>query len=131
MAEFTALELAVFAAIAAPYEETGDPGLAALLASAKVRGRDVTGHGFFTNFAVDRSLTPLGVRLSVVHGPDLLVSLGPQLLQMGFVLWVDDAGYPECLEGFQYAVRPAGAFDLDGADLARLAPANDRSYGGG
>jgi hypothetical protein len=127
MAEFTSLELAVFAAISAPNEETEESGLAALLASARVRGRDRTDHGFFTSFTVDHRLTPLAVRLSVVHGPDLLVSLGPQLLQMGFVLWIDDAGYPECLEGFQYADRPGRDFDLDAADLARLEPANDRS----
>jgi hypothetical protein len=124
MAEFTPLELAVFAAISAPYEEMGDSGLATLLAGAQVHSRDRTSHGFFTAFTVDRSLTPLAVRRSVLHGPDLAVSLGPQLLQMGFVLWVDEAGYPECLEGFQYAA----AYDLEGADLMKLMPLGDASF---
>jgi hypothetical protein len=127
MVGFTSLELAVFAAISAPQEEMGDKTLADLLASARVQDRDLIGHGFFTAFGVDRRLPALAMRQSVIHGPDLPVAVRSEVLQMGFVLWVDEAGYPECLEGFRYTLTSERAFDLEGADLAKLAPANDGS----
>lgn len=125
MVDFTPLERAVFAAISAPYEEVGDADLAALLASAKAQSRERNPHGFFTAFTVDQTLPPLAVRRSVIHGPDLLVSAATHLLQMGFVLWIDDAGYPECLEGFQYATSSDGAVDFEATDFAMLTPLGD------
>jgi hypothetical protein len=125
MVDFTPLERAVFAAISAPYEEVGDADLAKLLASARALNRERNGYGFFTSFTVDRTLAALAVRRTVIHGPDLLVSAGPYLLQMGFVLWIDEAGFPECLEGFQYAASPEAPLEFEAADLADLAPIGD------
>jgi hypothetical protein len=122
MVGFAPLELAVFAAISASQEEIGDKALAELMASARLRDRDLTGHGFFTAFDVDRRLPALAIRGSVIHGPDLRVALRSEVLPMGFILWVDEAGYPDCLEGVQYARPSERAFELEGAELA---PAND------
>jgi len=123
MVDFTALERAVFAAISAPPAETGDLRLTQLLASANPKERERSAHGFFTTFAVDVGLPPLSIRRGVIDGPDLLVAAGPHLLQMGFALWVDEAGYPECLEGFQYGSSAGRPLDLEGVELAELAPA--------
>jgi hypothetical protein len=123
--DFTQLERAVFAAISAPYDEVGDADLAQLLASARVQARERNGRGFFTTVTVDRTLAPLAVRRTVIHGPDLHVSAGTHLLQMGFVLWIDDAGYPECLEGFQYGATSNRPVDLEDADFSQLTPVDD------
>jgi hypothetical protein len=123
MSDLTPLERAVFAAIAAPNDEAGDRSLALLLASARGADRERSGHGFFTTFKVDRALPPLAVRDTVIPGPDMFVTDGRHLLQMGFVLWVDDEGYPECLEGFQYAATSKRPLYLDEAELAGLKPA--------
>jgi hypothetical protein len=128
MGEFTHLELAVFAALSAPYDEVGGAGLATILASARVSGRDPISHGFFTNFTVDRKLAPLALRGGVLHGPDLAVRLGAQLMQMGFVLWIDEAGYPDCLEGFRYETPSGRPCDLEDADLAALLPLGVRAF---
>jgi hypothetical protein len=123
MSDLTALERAVFAAIAAPNDEGGDRDLAPLLASAYGADRERSAHGFFTTFKVDRSLPRLAIRDTVIPGPDMFVTDGRHLAQMGFVLWVNEEGYPECLEGFQYSATSQRPLELDEADLARLRPA--------
>lgn len=123
MIDFTPLERAVFAAVSAPQEETGDLILAQLLASARPTGRERSAHGFFTTFEVDFALPPLPVRSGVLDAPDMLVTAGPHLVQMGFVLWIDQAGFPECIEGFQYASSFGLPIDLEDIRFEDLAPA--------
>lgn len=123
MVDLTSLERAVFAAISAPREEAGDWSLTQLLESARVEERERSGHGFFTSFTVDYSLPPLAIKRGTITGPDLLVIGGSHLLEMGFVLWIDEAGYPECLEGFRYASVSGRPVDLEEVDLLVLASA--------
>ena len=79
------------------------PVLAALrsqLASCRVRSREITGHGFFTNLDVDRKANTAApvqkARIRDVGGEIRGLGHGA-----GFVVFVAD-GYLDFLEGFSY-----------------------------
>jgi hypothetical protein len=118
MPEFTTLELAVLSVIADGHPTISDH-IRGLMSSARLSVRDNTGHGFFTSFAVDRTISPLAWTERKLDGPDAEVQVGKQTLLMGFILWLDD-GYPSCLEGFQYGMPAGGDLDLKGVDLGDL-----------
>lgn len=118
MPEFTSLERAVLAAICdAP--DSGGERLRALLDTARVQKRDNTGHGFYTSVDVDRSRASLDLPLRLLDGPNAEVEVGDQVLLMGFILWLED-GYPNVLEGFQYATKTGDSVDLQAEDLDAL-----------
>jgi hypothetical protein len=118
MLEFTSLERAVLAAICDAPEGGGEP-LRVLLDTARVHERDNTGHGFYTSFDVDRSRPSVALPLRLLDGPNAEVKVGDEVLLMGFILWLKD-GYPDCLEGFQYATKTGGSVDLHAEDLGAL-----------
>lgn len=118
MGEFTELERTVLNAICD--DQSGVVGLLReLLATAQVSDRDNTGHGFFTSFDVDKSMPPVGLPQRLLDGPNSEVAVGDEKLLMGFILWFED-GYPDCLEGFQYATLEGGDIDLKAIDLKSI-----------
>ena len=98
--DFTPLERAVLAAICEKYPSDRS-ALEAQLATARVRNRENTGHGFFTKVDVkktpDTALPPPRLR----DGPQL-VSVHGLKHGMGFILWLTD-GFASSLEGYAYA----------------------------
>lgn len=80
--------------------------------------RHTTGHGFLTSFDVDRSRPEVVVPERHLDGPNVEIMVGDQALMMGFILYLED-GYPDCLEGFQYA-RTGGDIDLHSENLDKL-----------
>jgi len=102
--DFTTLERAVLAAICDKHSEDR-AALEAQLSTATLLGRENTGAGFYTRFAVDRasSIAIGGMRLR-----DGLATKIVGLEQgMGFILWLKD-GYADCLEGYSYAESTTG-----------------------
>lgn len=119
LAEFTALEAGVLSAVCRRNPELTD--FTALLSTAQLKERENTGHGFYTRFTVDTSMPALAHQARLVDGPNAEVSLGQDVLLMGFILWLD-GGYPACLEGYQYANLTTGIdVDLRRIDLGELA----------
>ncbi len=113
MDEFTTLERAVLEAICAARPEDG-AALRRLLATARVLGRDNTGHGFYASFEVSPDRPP--VRLHPRSDPLVwaeMEGMGPGMT-MGFVLW------PDCLEGFQNGDETGATVDLRTRDLGTL-----------
>ena len=119
MSAFTALEDAALKAICDRYAGIGDY-LSPVLATAKIRERDNTGHGFYTRFDVDRALPlPPESIPPVGSGPIAhMVDMGVGNM-MGFILWFAN-GYPDCLEGFQYGASSGETVDLKSRDLRTL-----------
>lgn len=103
------LERAVLAAIAEQVLEQSAT-LREQVARMKVIERDNTGHGFYARLHVDGA-PPL-------HGPSPLGNIGARVEGvehgMGFLLWLDERGMAESLEGYAYDG------DLTGLDLTRL-----------
>jgi hypothetical protein len=117
MQGFTSLEWAILAAICDATPELG-PSVRRMLDTAKVTERDNTGHGFYTSFDVARSIPPLNVGLldgPFAHMRDM--GLG---MTMGFILWFE-AGYPDCLEGYQNCDDSGETVDLKTRSLDALA----------
>ena len=117
---FTELEHTVFGEIGVDHPDIA-AALAAFVETAKVTKRDNTGHGFYTHFDVDRSQPPLSAPSKIVHGPNLDVQVRDEVLEMGFILWLDEALYPQFLEAFQYATKGGGNIDLQAENLDVLA----------
>ena len=80
------------------------PVLAALrsqLGFCEVSNREFTGHGFFTNLRVERSVEPAPVPRSRIQVRDVGGKIEGLKYGAGFVLFVTD-GYLDLLEGFSY-----------------------------
>ena len=120
MLRFTNLERVVLAAICDAQEGTAEP-LRALLATAQMRQRENTGHGFFTYFEVDQTHGSVATQSNPLYGLELSVKVGGQVLLMGFLIWFT-GGYPDCLEGFQYSTEAGENIDLKAEDLFALVP---------
>ncbi len=75
--------------------------LRAQLESCQVSRREFTGHGFFTNLKVDRSVGPAPTRRPRVQICDVGGKISGLKYGAGFVLFVTD-GYLDLLEGFSY-----------------------------
>ena len=116
--EFTNLEEAALAAICDLYPQIGDE-IRNLVATARSVERDNTGHGFFTSFEIDRTNSAITWPYRFVDGPTCEIQVGDQVLIMGFILWLE-AGFPNCLEGFQFGTKSGGEIDLKQEDLASL-----------
>jgi hypothetical protein len=95
---FTPLELAVLRTICEMHP-ADRAALEAQLSTAILRGREITGAGFFARVEVGRDRSPRigGERLR--NGPEAKVD-GLEY-GMGSILWFQD-GYASCLEGFSY-----------------------------
>ncbi len=117
--EFTGLERAVLAAICREHPSVGGQ-LRGLLETARLSERKNTGHGFYTRFNVDRLVPPVVWPEPMAPGPNCEVAVGGETLLMGFILWLD-AGYPVCLEGFQYGTPSGEDIDLQREDLSVMA----------
>jgi hypothetical protein len=115
---FTGLEQAVLTAICDEQQTVAEP-LRKLLATARLCERENTGHGFYTSFEVDRSMPPIDWPLRLIDGPNAEVTVGGEILLMGFILWVED-GRPDCLEGFQYGTPSGDDIDLRAVDLSGI-----------
>ena len=102
---FTPLERAVFRTICETHPHDRE-ALENQLATGAVLSRENTGHGFFTDFAVDRTATPAigGERLRQGPGEAKIDGLEHG---MGFVLWLEE-GYADCLEGYCYGEDTSG-----------------------
>ena len=86
-----------------------------------MRQRENTGHGFFTYFEVDQTHGSVATQSNPLYGPKLAVMVGEQVLNMGFLLWLE-GGYPDCLEGYQYCTEAGENIDLKAEDLLALVP---------
>jgi hypothetical protein len=98
---FTDLERAVLDFICKTSLEEGI-ALAAQLATAKIRSRENTGAGFYTDFDVDRQAFAgiVGAKpQDLRYGPTAKVE--GIAYGMGFILWLSD-GYAKCLEGYSF-----------------------------
>lgn len=116
MKDFTSLEWAVLTAICDSDVDLG-PSVLRMLETAEVTKRDNTGHGFYTSFNVARSSQPL--TLGQLDGPFAhMRDMGPGMT-MGFMLWFE-AGYPDCLEGYQNCDDSGETVDLKTRDLSAL-----------
>lgn len=118
MPGFTALEGRAIDAIREMSPEIAAP-LGRLLTTARLTERDNTGVGFFSSFTVDRTLPAISWHQRFVDGPNAEVQVGDDVLLMGFILWLED-GYPDCLEGFQYATTDGREIDLKATGLDGL-----------
>lgn len=81
------------------------PVLAALraqLASCQVSSREFTGHGFFTNLKVERSVEPAPTSRPRIQIRDVGGKISGLEYGAGFVAFVA-GGYLEFLEGFSYS----------------------------
>lgn len=128
MDDFTTLERAVLEAICAARPQDG-AALRRLLATARVLGRDNTGHGFYTSFRVSPDLPPLRTEARGIGGPLAWMESMGDGNAMGFVLWFED-GRPDGLEGFQHGDTGGATVDLRQRDLSgltvsRLEPPDD------
>jgi hypothetical protein len=96
--DFTDLERAVLTVIWQMHQ-SDQSALTSQLAIAKVRSRENTGAGFFTNFELEdkTALTIGGQRLR--NGPN--VKIHGLEHGMGFILWLE-GGYINSLEGYCY-----------------------------
>jgi hypothetical protein len=122
MTGFTNLETAVLSLVCETEGKqlSGDQRhlLQSLLTTARVTERINTGHGFYTNFEVDRTLSKLE-GLGMIDAPSMkMEALGDETI-MGFILWAKD-GYPTTLEGFQCGDRTGTDVDLHEYDLGQL-----------
>lgn len=117
MQTFTTLERQAFDAMGDSHPALADLVLP-LLRSARVTSRDNTGYGFYTRFEVDRSLPPVPyIAGGPLDGATFEVTARAVTLLMDFLLWFDDAGHPNCLEGYQFGVIRAGAVADETIDL--------------
>jgi len=66
-----------------------------------VKSRESTGHGFFTNFEVDRFAGPPPAPVQRIRIDDVGATINGLKHGAGFVLFVVD-GYMDFLEGFSY-----------------------------
>ncbi|WP_242077861.1 hypothetical protein [Brevundimonas diminuta] len=118
MSEFTELERTVLAIICDSQPSIAEP-LHSLLSDARISERHNTGHGFYTSFDVVNSEPPITWPERIMDGPNAEVSVGDEILLMGFILWLE-GGYPTCLEGFQYGTPAGDDIDLKAVDLASI-----------
>lgn len=75
--------------------------LRAQLDSCQVGSREFTGHGFFTNLEVDRSVEPAPTSCPRIQIRDVGGKVSGLKYGAGFVLFVTE-GYLDFLEGFSY-----------------------------
>ncbi len=97
MIELTALERAVLYKIVSQYPEASGV-LSAQLSGLSVTGRENTGAGFYTRFAID-SQAPVASLASPIG--DVAVKVDGLDHGIGFLLWLRD-GYMNQLEGFSF-----------------------------
>ena len=118
MSVFTSLEMKVLATIIDDQAVIGEH-LGRLLESAQISQRDNTGHGFFTSFEVAKFVGPIEWPQRWIDGPNAVVMVGGEALEMGFILWLE-AGFPNCVEGFQYGSPDRDDIDLRVVDLGAI-----------
>ena len=102
--KFTLLEETVLRAISETYP-VDRAALRRQLSTGKVLRRENTGAGFYTDFSVDRALSPAigGERLRA--GPAVRVKGLDH--GMGFILWLRE-GYAHQLEGYSFGESTTG-----------------------
>ena len=106
MSDFTKLELAAAHAITRHLADEADV-LLAQLNKATVTSREFTGQGFFTEFEVDRSLSPVSSSQSPVGW--VVSQVGPDGYELEFIIFVRD-GYATMMEAYSFG---DGYGDLD------------------
>ncbi|WP_453978176.1 hypothetical protein [Brevundimonas sp. Marseille-Q4549] len=107
MTEFSALEMAAARLMATQMGEDDVQALLDQLETASVTDRDFTGVGFYTSFAVDRSLPP--AKFGTGFGGWVRCEVGPNAYPLEFILYVD-AGYVFMIEAYSFL---DGYGDLD------------------
>jgi hypothetical protein len=99
LAGLSHLELAAASVMASQLCSDGGEALLAQLRTARIRSREFTGQGFYTEFDVDRSLPPAQADPCV--GGCVRTCVGPQAYELEFLLYVR-AGYAEVIEAYSY-----------------------------
>jgi hypothetical protein len=95
---FSPLERSVLQAICEAHP-ADRAALEAQLSTAILTSRENTGHGFYTRFSVDRSISAPVAAPRLRNGPPAKVD--GVAYGMGFILWLKEA-YADCLEGYTY-----------------------------
>jgi hypothetical protein len=109
----TSLEIAVLDFICKTIHEDG-LALRGQLATASIRSRENTGHGFYTHFEVDHAIAGIGGHKSRDMRDGPLAKVDGIEHGMGFILWLHD-GYANHLEGYSFG---GSTVDIDFATVA-------------
>jgi hypothetical protein len=82
------------------------------IATARVRNRENTGHGFFTYVDVDHTVAAMGDRKPRDMREEVYATVAGAEYGMGFILWLKD-GYVDCLEGYCFSNDDTKGWDLE------------------